>query len=296
MLDFKTSIVLKLISSIFFLLSGIIWKKLLFTERRNYHFIYFRVIATLFFLVSISALFQLFGDNTFSQVAVNTIDFKDWIICISICFFSFWGLYFYTNAMQSGRYSFVTPLVVISSAFSFLTSLIVYNEALSNSKYIALTLIITGLFLHQKEKLAQFKMSKEVVLVLLCSIFWGISFVFYLIPIKKFGVLNFSIILETCVLISCIGLLFFKEKRFFPTKMDKQSLLFCLLMGLMVAGGSLLSNFTLTQLPVSLNILIGLIFEILVLAIGLFIFREKLNLKDWMLIGFASVGSFLLLF
>jgi len=97
-------------------------------------------------------------------------------------------------------------------------------------------------------------------------------------------------------LISCIGLLFFKEKKIFPSKMDKQSLLFCLLMGFMVACGSLLSNFTLTQLPVSLNILIGLIFEILVLAIGLFMFREKLNLKDWMLIGFASVGSFLLLF
>ena len=296
MLDFKTSIFLKLLSSIFFLLSGIIWKKLLITERRNYHFIYFRVIATLFFLVSISVLSQLSGHIDFSQKTINAIDFKDWIICISICLFSFWGLYFYTNAMQSGRYSFVTPLVVISSAFSFLTSLIVYNEELSNSKYVALGLIITGLFLHQKDKLVQFKISKEVILILFCSVFWGISYVFYLIPIKKFGVLNFSMILETCVLISCIGLLFFKEKRVIPTKMDKQSLLFCLLMGLMVAGGSLLSNFTLTQLPVSLNILIGLIFEILVLAIGLFMFREKLNIKDWMLIGFASVGSFLLLF
>lgn len=296
MLDFKTSVFLKLLSSIFFLFSGIIWKKVLISGRNNYHFIYYRVIATLFFLVSISVLFHFFGNNFFGQIAINTINFKDWIICITICLFSFWGLFFYTNAMQNGRYSFVTPLVVISSAFSFLTSLIVYDEVLNNSKYIALVLIITGLFLHQKDKLVKFKMSKEVVLVLLCSIFWGISFVFYLIPIKKFGVLNFSMILETCVLISCIALLLFKEKRVFPTKIGKQSLFLCFLMGLMVAGGSLLSNFTLTQLPVSLNILIGLIFEILVLAIGLFLFREKLSVKDWILIGFASVGGVLLLF
>ena len=119
---------------------------------------------------------------------------------------------------------------------------------------------------------------------------------FYLVPIKKFGVLNFSIILELCVFVSCIGLLFFKEKRLLPSKIDKQSTLLCLLMGFLVAGGSLLSNFTLTQFPVSLNILIGLLFEILVLAIGLYFFREKLNNRDWLLLSLATMGGFLLLF
>ena len=119
---------------------------------------------------------------------------------------------------------------------------------------------------------------------------------FYLIPIQKFGVLNFSIMLEICVLLSCVGLLFFKEKRLVPLKIDKQSMLLCFLIGFLVAGGSLLSNFTLTQFPVSLNILIGLLFELVVLAVGLYFFREKLNTKDWLLIVFATIGGFLLLF
>jgi drug/metabolite transporter (DMT)-like permease len=296
MLDFKTSIFLKLLSSIFFLASGIIWKKILLQERKNYHFIFFRVIATLFFLSAIVVILNIFGINFFKQVLFETISFKDWVICISICLFSFWGLYFYTHAMQTGRYSFVTPLVVISSVFSFLTSLIVYKETLSNSKYCALALIIVGLFLHQRNKLVRFQLTKEVFFVLLCSIFWGISYVFYLVSIKKFGVFNFSIILELCVFVSCIGLLFFKEKRIFPPRLNNNNLLLCLLMGFLVAGGSLLSNFTLTQFPVSLNILIGLLFEIIVIAIGLYFFREKLNNRDWLLLSLATMGGFLLLF
>ena len=239
---------------------------------------------------------KVFDCTIFSQISNNLITIKDWIFCISLCLFSFWGLYFYTNAIQSGRYSFVTPLITISASFSFVTSLLIYNERLSVAKYIAIAVIIIGLVIHQKNKLKYFKLSKEVVLILLCSVFWGVSSVFYLIPIKKFGVLNFSLILEFCVFISCIGLLIFNEKTVYPPKIATKSKWLCLLMGLMVAFGSLLGNFTLMQIPVSLNILIGLIFEMIVLIIGLFIFHENLSRNDWLLIGIATIGSLLFLF
>ena len=264
-------------------------------DKINYHFIFFRVIATLFFLFLLNFIFQYTKIENFnSDVSIVTIE--DWIFCISLCLFSFWGLYFYTEALQNGRYSFISPLFVIASAISFITSVIIYNDTLSMTKYFSLLLIIVGLFLHQSEKLKKFEISKEVLLIILFSLFWGISFVFYLIPIKKFGVFNFSVILELCVFISCIGLLIFKEKRIIPPRLNNNSLLLCLLMGFLVAGGSLLSNFTLTLFPVSLNILIGLLFEIIILAVGLYFFREKLNKKDWLLIVFASIGGFLLLF
>ena len=295
MLDFETSLLLKIISSVFFLISGIIWKKILINGEKNYHYIFYRVIATLFFFLLIQFYFQYNDIDNFT-ILISAPTFTDWILCFSICLFSFWGLYFYTEAMQNGRFSFVTPLIVISSAISFVTSLVMYNEALSVSKYVSLLLIIIGLFLHQKDKLVDFKISKEVLLIVLFSVFWGISFVFYLIPIKKFGVLNFSMILELCVFISCVGLLIFKEKRMIPPRLNNKGILLCFLMGFLVAGGSLLSNFSLTQFPVSLNILIGLLFELLVLAVGLYFFREKLNNKDWSLILLATIGGFLLLF
>ena len=295
MLDFNTSLLLKIISSLFFLFSGIVWKKLLLKDRINYHYIFYRVIATLFFFLVLKLYFQ-YTEIEYFNVGFSRITFEDWLFCISICLFSFWGLYFYTEALQNGRLSFIAPLVVISSAISFITSVIFYNEALSVSKYFSLLLIIIGLFLHQREKLRNFEISKEVLLILLFSLFWGISFVFYLIPIKKFGVINFSVILEVCVFISCLGLLIFKEKRIIPPTLSKNSLLLCLLMGFLVAAGSFLSNFTLTLFPVSMNILIGLLFEIIILAVGIYFFREKLDKKDWLLILFASFGGFLLLF
>lgn len=293
MFDFKTSLFLKIISSLFFLLSGIVWKKILMNGVKNYHFIFYRVIFTLF-LFGLVLLYNL--NNGADYHAFFALSFADWATCLTICFVSFWGLYFYTEALQNGRFSFITPLIIISSAISFITSLVVYNEALSIAKYLSLLLFCIGLFLHQKDKLIDFKISKEVLLILLFSIFWGVSFVFYLIPIKTFGVLNFSMILELCVFVSCVGLLIFKEKRIVPPQLNKSELLLCLLMGLLVAGGSLLSNFTLTQFPVSLNILIGLLFELIVLAVGLYFFREKLNKKDWILIALATIGGFLLLF
>jgi uncharacterized membrane protein len=295
MLDFNTSLLLKIISSLFFLISGIVWKKVLVHGGKNYHYIFYRVIATLFFFLLLKFYFQYNDIENFNKV-ISVISFKDWIVCISICIFSFWGLYFYTEALQNGRLSFIAPLNGIASVFSFITSVIIFNETLSFSKYVSLLLIIIGLFLHQKDKLVDFKISKEVLLTLLFSVIWGISFVLYLIPIKKFGVLNFSIILELCVFVSCVGLLVFNEKRVIASRLNNSELLLCLLMGFLVAGGSLLSNFTLTQFPVSLNILIGLLFELIVLVVGLYFFKETLKTKDWLLIGFATIGGFLLSF
>lgn len=294
MLDFKFSLLIKIISFLFFLLSGIIWKKILVNESKNYHYIFYRVIATLFFLSLIKFYFVSNNIDDFNAI-ISTPSFYDWIICVVICLFSFWGLYFYTKALQNGRISFITPLNGISPFFSFITSLLIFNEVLNISKYLSLILILIGLFLHQKDKWREFTISKEVFYTLIFTIIWGISFVLFLIPIKVFGVLNFSIILEVCVFASCIGLLFFKDKRIIPPKLTNQHLWLCLFMGFLVAGGSLLSNFTLTLFPVSLNILLGLVFEVIVLVIGLYFFREKLAKKDWILIGITTVCSVLLL-
>ena len=294
MLDFKTSLLLKIISSVFFLFSGIVWKKLLSNGNRNYHYIFYRVIATLFFFLLLQCYFQYHKIENFNTV-ISANTYKDWVVCISICFFSFWGLFFYTEALQKGRLSFIAPLNGISTLFTIITSVLIFNESLSTPKYIALLLVLIGLLLHQKDKLVNFNLSKEVLLTLLFNVIWGISFVLYLIPIKKFGVLNFSVILELCVFVSCVGLLVFKEKKIVPPKPKNKELLLCSLMGFLVAGGSLLSNFTLTQFPVSLNILISLLFELIVLAVGLYFFREKLNSKDWFLIALATIGGFLLL-
>lgn len=121
MLDFKFSLLIKIISFLFFLLSGIIWKKILVNESKNYHYIFFRVIATLFFLLLIKFYFTSSDIDGFNAV-ISKSSFYNWIVCILICLFSFWGLYFYTQALQKGRISFSILLNGISPFFSFFTS------------------------------------------------------------------------------------------------------------------------------------------------------------------------------
>lgn len=289
------SIIEKLTSSLFFLISGIIWKKLL-THNVNHTIIFYRTIFSIFFIVLSMVAYSYFDFFNYSFNSVLTASWIDWITVLGICFFSFWGLYFYTSAIQTGRYSFVSSLTSLSAFFSFIISLMVYDEPLNVSKGIAIGIIVIGLLVHQKENLMKVTLSKEVLFIILCSVFWGISFVFYLLPIKKFGVLNFSLILECCVFISAVFLVQIKEKKRLPSKVTSNTFFYCVLIGLAVAAGSLLNNLTLTQIPVSYNISIGLFFEAIILLVGLYLFNEKLVQKDWILLFVIAIGSGLLLF
>ena len=291
---FAIGFVQKIIGSLFFLISGLLWKKLL-TKKLNYHVIFYRTLSSLFFILLLIIIYHFYGIESYSVKVLYEASLWDWTFTIGLCAFSYWGLYFYTTAIQNGRYSFVTPLSGVTVLFSFFTSVFIYNESLTLLKCTALLFIIGGLLYHQKDKFINIQISKEVLFILLSSIFWGISFVLYLIPIKKFGVLNFSFILEFCVFMSTVLLLITKDKKIIPPTFDLSNLSLCILMGMMVAGGSVLSNFSLTELPVSINIMIGLLFEIFILLIGIFKFKEQLSQKDWILILLVSFGSFTLM-
>jgi uncharacterized membrane protein len=284
----------KIISSSLFLVSGILWKKLL-VDKLNYHVIFYRTIVSMFFILMLIITYYYLEIDNYSIAGLYEASVLDWVYTVGLCFFSFWGLYFYTSAIQSGRYSFVVPLSSVTALFSFFTSAFIYNESLTLIRCISLLIIVASLLYHQREKLINFQISKEVVFILLCSIFWGISFVLYLIPIRKFGVLNFSFVLEGCVFLSAVVLLIIKDKKVTPPKFDTRSLFMSVVMGLMVAGGSVLNNLSLTELPVSINIIIGLLFEIIVLMTGLYIFKERLSFNDWILVVFISIGSFILM-
>ena len=290
-----TGIIVKIASSIFYLLSGLIWKKII-PHNLNYHLIFHRTLFSIFFSVLTIVIFNYFTISNNSYLSFFDVDIYFWLLTLSICFFSFYGLYYFTNALKNGRYSIVTPFVSTAAIFSFITSLIVYDEDISILSSIAFLTLIIGLIVHQSKNFKTLKFSKEIFLALLCSFFWGVSFVLYPIPIKKFGILNFSLILEFCVLISCLYLLIIKERKILPNSIKRKEITFCLLIGLCVAGGNITANFSLQQIPIYLNIIISVLFEALILIVGIKIFKEQLNNKDWVLIITITVCSILTFF
>ena len=152
-------------------------------------------------------------------------------------------------------------------------------------------IIIIALGIHQFDKLKSFNYDKEIFFILLFSFFWGVSFTLYLIPINFFGPVNFSLLLECIVLISAWCIMLKNENRILPSKIDKKTLFFCLLIGICVALGSLFSNIALSEVSVLINVLISLIFEAIVILFGLYYLGEKINNKDWLLIACVTIAS-----
>ena len=288
-------IFIKIISSLFYLFSGIIWKKII-SKSTNYHVIFYRTIFSIVSTILAILAFERFNIAEYSIQDLKSGNIYNWLFTISLCFFSFFGLYYYTNALKIGRYGFVTPFVSTASIFSFLTALLFFNEEVSIYNLSSFGLLTVGILYHQKDQLKDFKLNKEVLLSLLCAFFWGVSFVLYLIPIKKFGVLNFSLILEVCVFFSAMGILIFKEKRIVPRLLSKRSMKLSVIIGLLVTGGNITAHYALDNMPIIINIVVALIFEAIMLMVGIKIFKEKFLIKDWVLIIIITLATSFVLF
>jgi hypothetical protein len=105
------SFLIKILSSFCFIISGILWKTILVENKINYHLIFYRTLFSIAFTLVLILAFNFFGtDNSLFLKPFNLISAKDWGICIVICLFSFWGLFYFTSALQVGRYSLVGAL------------------------------------------------------------------------------------------------------------------------------------------------------------------------------------------
>jgi len=289
-----TGVLIKIVSSLFYLVSGLLWKKIL-PRGLNYHLIFYRTIFSILFSLVVISFFSFLVEDGVSLNRFFKASFEDWLFAAAICFFSFYGLYYFTNALKHGRYTVVAPFISMAALFSFVTAYFLYDEAVGMNAILSFLLLFGALVYHQFTYLKTFRLSKEIYLCLLASLFWGVSFVLYPISIKTFGVYNFSLILEVCVLLSCVYLAILKENTLKLTLPNKGDLKVCFWIGLCVAGGNVGANYSLENIPIYLNIIIAVLFEAVMILAGLYWFKEKLRMRDWALVTGITVGTVLLM-
>ncbi len=289
-----TGILVKIISSIFYLTSGLLWKRII-PRGLNYHLIFYRTIFSILFSVLVITVFSFLNKDgeSFSRFFEATMN--DWIFALAICFFSFYGLYYFTNALKHGRYTIVAPFISMAAFFSFITAYFLYDEVIDLNSILSFTILLLALVYHQFINLKKFHLSREIFLSLMCSIFWGVSFVLYPISIKTFGIYNFSLILELCVLLSCVYLAALKENTIKIKWPNKSDIWICLWIGFCVAGGNICANYSLDNIPIYLNIIISVLFEAVIIIGGLYWFKEKLRKRDWVLVTGITLGTVLLM-
>ena len=170
-----------------------------------------------------------------------------------------------------------------------------FSQVPSFAQLTACVIIIVGIVVHQFDHLKRFTFDKEILLVLLFTFFWGVSYTLYLIPIGFFGPVNFTLILELTVLVSAWLFIIKKGNKFIPSKVNQKTFYSCVLIGFCVACGSLLSNISLSEVSVLVNVLISLIFEAVIIVFGLRHLREHIGHKDWILIFCVTLSSVLVL-
>ena len=62
-----------------------------------------------------------------------------------------------------------------------------------------------------------------------------------------------------------------------------------------MAGGNVGANYSLENIPIYLNIIIAVLFEAVMILAGLYWFKEKLRIRDWVLVAGITVGAVLLM-
>ncbi|HAB89936.1 MAG TPA: hypothetical protein DCF84_05310 [Bacteroidetes bacterium] len=147
----------------------------------------------------------------------------------------------------------------------------------------------------EKRNIPLVSQSKELFLIIMFSLIWGISFPLCLFPIQHFGVMHFTLFLELCVLLCASIIMVFTLGKCWPMVSDRKVFLGCMLIGGLVAPASYLSNLTLAAMPVMFNVLIALLFEGAVIIIGRTRFNERLHWRDFFLIVMVLMGCLLVL-
>lgn len=134
------------------------------------------------------------------------------------------GIAFY-KAMTIGKVSLASPIGSSWAAWTTILSIIFLHERLTFLQAIAVLIVMVGTFfvstdLHQlKKSLSKGFADKGVFLALLASIFWGVSWVFFIPVLHTYGWLQSVIVLRFAILIG-VGLfaLVFRQKIAFKPK------------------------------------------------------------------------------
>ena len=68
------------------------------------------------------------------------------------------------------------------------------------------------------------------------------------------------------------------------------------IIGLLVTGGNITAHYALDNMPIVINIVVALIFEAIMLVVGIKIFKEQFFHKDWVLIVIITLATTLVIF
>lgn len=219
-------------------------------------------------------------------------------IAVLLCAISYFGLFFFMQALKYKSASETVGLNKIELIIAIVIGVFLYKENISVPKIICILLIVMGVFMLERstsEKRTGI-ITKGLFYILLARICWSVGLLF--IPlIKALGVLLFSLIMESVVLLLSIIIYLFKYRSIRIQKWNAKSIMKpIVLIGILGIAGEILANISRANLPVILLALLSLSTPITVLLLAQWKLHERLGKIQWLGIGLGILGSLVYLF
>ncbi len=257
-----------LLSNLFFGFSNAFWKKAL-VRAPFYTLIFFRGLVT-------SSLFGVLWYVMDPPLAKSIIPYLQ---AIGLAFFSFWGLYFFVKGVEKGVTNIAAPIANLNS-FGLIIANIYLHERWKTAYYISFLLAIVGIFFiykYNSYRCTRAQIKSSIFYGLLSSVFWGISYTLFRIPILAIGPIAFSFLLELTVCM-CGGVFAW---RMGPISILPKTILPTLILALCIFGGTLFSSLSYEFLPVTVISFYSKSQIIFTLLISYFLNNEKLARRQW---------------
>lgn len=279
-------LVIRILSLLFFFVSDLLWIQPIKNQVSNYRLIFYRSVLTslLFIVIYIFIRFHWldFGlkyQFVKSNISVSSIDL---IATVSLCFFSFFGLYFFTSSLYFNKFSFATPLASSGFVFSIIVATFLNKSTINTSTLIAFfVFFIAIIFIVKQFTLSEFKLF--ILPILLTHFFWDTAVVFYPIVINKLGIIIFCLLMEVCVCFMSFLFCIKKDKATFFNYLSSEIRLYgfrIIIMAICITVAMLLLSFSVVVLPIILIISLSLFMKLIRVLYGYCILKEKLNNRE----------------
>jgi drug/metabolite transporter (DMT)-like permease len=258
------------------------------------------VSMTLRSIVTCMLFTILFLAAIYCSIITWQFNSKDVLTAIEISCISYGGLYCYVKSLNYEQVSIMAPITtILTSLIGVVLTILFYHEVLTLKILACLIAAFIGILLcFSRKQNTKAKINKEaIILCAVAAICWGISYTFFKSPINKLGVISFSLILESTILVINLMLLLADRNRklILSLKPDKPTFSL-LLIGVLIFCGTLLNSYSYKLfILLHLNILnkLGIIIPI---AYGGLFLKERLSLIQISGICLLAIVSIIIIF
>jgi len=223
----------------------------------------------------------------------SSFDLKYILIAFSISFIGYIPLATFLKGLKVGKVGIVSPIANSSVIFTVILSIVFFNESLSPEQIASIILIVIGIILislnfKDLKKSNLFKISSGIPYALTSCFLWGIVFFLFKIPVTVLGPILTSFIIEFGILIfNAISLKISKISFSIP---EKKTLLHILIIAFFGTLGTLFFNLGIAVSDVSIVAAITFSSPLVAVLYGKFVYKEKLEIQQWIAIAVILVG------